>query len=77
MSNNNRGGRNGGGDNSTKSSSRKDSILELAKLVDSQVLVKCTGGRELRGTLRGYDELVNLVLDDCDEFLRGMSSSNQ
>jgi small nuclear ribonucleoprotein (snRNP)-like protein len=21
--------------------------------------------------LRGYDELVNLVLDDCDEFLRG------
>ena len=77
MSNNNRGGRSSGGDNSTKSSSRKDSILELAKLVDSQVLVKCTGGRELRGTLRGYDELVNLVLDDCDEFLRGMSSSNQ
>lgn len=35
------------------------------------VRVKCLGGRELRGSLRGYDELVNLVLDDCDEFLRG------
>ena len=35
--------------------------------------MKCLGGRELRGALRGYDELVNLVLDDCEEFLRGMS----
>ena len=69
----NKGGDNSGGNyNNHKSSSRKDSILELAKLVDSIVLVKCNGGRELRGTLRGYDELVNLVLDDCDEFLRGM-----
>jgi len=32
--------------------------------------VKCLGGRELRGSLRGYDELVNLVLDDCEEFIR-------
>lgn len=39
--------------------------------MDSQVRVKCLGGRELQGTLRGFDELVNLVLDDCDEFLRG------
>ena len=50
---------------------KKDSILELAKLMDATVRVKCLGGRELQGTLRGYDELVNLVLDDCDEFLRG------
>lgn len=50
---------------------RKESILELAKLMDAKVRVKCLGGRELEGTLRGYDDLVNLVLDDCDEFLRG------
>ena len=43
------------------------------QLIDSNVRVKCLGGRELRGALRGYDELVNLVLDDCEEFLRGMS----
>jgi U6 snRNA-associated Sm-like protein LSm7 len=53
---------------------KKNSILELAKLMDAAVRVKCLGGRELQGTLRGYDELVNLVLDDCDEFLRGKST---
>ena len=59
--------------NSARMSSgqRRESILELAKLMDSLVRVKCLGGRELQGILRGYDELVNLVLDDCDEFLRG------
>lgn len=50
---------------------KKESILELAKLMDAAVRVKCVGGRELLGTLKGYDDLVNLVLDDCDEFLRG------
>ena len=45
------------------------------KFVDSQVRVKCLGGRELRGALRGYDELVNLVLDDCEEFIRGKFAS--
>ena len=50
---------------------KKESILELTKMIDAKVRVKCIGGRELVGTLRGYDELVNLVLDDADEFLRG------
>lgn len=50
---------------------KKESILELAKLMDAVVKVKCLGGRELQGTLRGYDDLVNLVLDECDEFIRG------
>ena len=54
-----------------KKSARKESILELAKLMNAKVRVKCLGGRELRGVLKGYDDLVNLVLDDCDEFLRG------
>mmetsp|Transcript_12834 Transcript_12834/g.30480 ORF Transcript_12834/g.30480 Transcript_12834/m.30480 type:complete len:102 (-) Transcript_12834:177-482(-) len=56
---------------------RRESILELAKLMDSIVRVKCLGGRELQGTLRGYDELVNLVLDDCDEFLRDPEDSER
>ncbi|CAJ1948090.1 unnamed protein product [Cylindrotheca closterium] len=59
------------------SGQRRESILELAKLMDSTVRVKCLGGRELQGTLRGYDELVNLVLDDCDEFLRDPEDSER
>jgi U6 snRNA-associated Sm-like protein LSm7 len=51
---------------------KKESILELTKLIDAKVHVKCLGGREIVGTLKGYDELVNLVLDDADEYLRGM-----
>ena len=60
---NNGGGRKGG--------FKRESILELSKWMDAKVRVKCLGGRELEGTLKGYDDLVNLVLDDCDEYLRG------
>ncbi|KAK1943496.1 Sm-like protein LSM7 [Phytophthora citrophthora] len=49
---------------------RKDPILDLAKYIDQEVRVKFHGGREVTGTLKGYDQLVNLVLDDCVEFLR-------
>lgn len=49
---------------------RKESILELAKMMDTVVQVKCLGGRELQGTLKGYDDLVNLVLENCTEFVR-------
>uniref|UniRef100_A0A7S2XU43 Sm domain-containing protein n=1 Tax=Attheya septentrionalis TaxID=420275 RepID=A0A7S2XU43_9STRA len=65
-------GRGGGAGDATK----KESILELAKLMDHTARVKCLGGRELRGTLRGYDELVNLVLDDCEEFIRDPDDLN-
>jgi U6 snRNA-associated Sm-like protein LSm7 len=50
---------------------KKESILELTKMMDSKVRVKCLGGRELEGILRGFDDLVNLVLDDCEEYIRG------
>lgn len=59
---------------STRMSARppkKESNLELAKLMDTFVRVKCIGGRELRGKLRGYDDLVNIVLEESEEFLRG------
>lgn len=45
--------------------------MELAKMMDSTVRVKVLGGREFVGTLRGYDDLVNLVLDDGIEYMRG------
>jgi U6 snRNA-associated Sm-like protein LSm7 len=62
-------GRGGGG--ASAAGAKKESILELQKLLDASVRVKCIGGRELEGTLRGYDDLVNLVLDDCEEYVRG------
>ncbi|KAL7926722.1 hypothetical protein ACQKWADRAFT_281214 [Trichoderma austrokoningii] len=38
--------------------------------MDKAILVKFNGGREVRGTLKGYDALMNLVLDEVEESLR-------
>ena len=37
---------------------------------DHGVRVKLSGGREVTGTLKGYDQLLNLVLDEAIEHLR-------
>ncbi|KAH6992681.1 U6 snRNA-associated Sm-like protein LSm7, partial [Fusarium venenatum] len=38
--------------------------------MDKQITVKFNGGREAKGTLKGYDALMNLVLDDVHEVVR-------
>ncbi len=62
---------------------KKESIIDLTKYIDKAVRVKFSGGREgdncpsqslmntVTGVLKGFDQLVNLVLDDCVEHLRG------
>ncbi|KAI9005065.1 U6 snRNA-associated Sm-like protein LSm7 [Hyaloraphidium curvatum] len=61
-------GRGGGGQRDGPE--KKQSILDLSKYVDKKVRVKFTGGRECIGTLKGYDPLLNLVLDETEEFIR-------
>ena len=39
----------------------------LSRSLNSQVLVKLKGDRELRGRLRGYDQHLNLILDDAED----------
>lgn len=50
--------------------SRKENALDLAKFIDKGVRVKLSGGREVEGLLKGYDQLLNLVLDETNEFVR-------
>jgi len=38
--------------------------------MDKAVMVKFNGGREITGILKGYDQLMNLVLDDVKEVMR-------
>ncbi|KAK1830268.1 U6 snRNA-associated Sm-like protein LSm7 [Podospora conica] len=38
--------------------------------MDQRITVKFNGGREVTGVLKGYDALMNLVLDDVKEALR-------
>mmetsp|Transcript_54709 Transcript_54709/g.111689 ORF Transcript_54709/g.111689 Transcript_54709/m.111689 type:complete len:98 (-) Transcript_54709:231-524(-) len=49
---------------------KKSAVLDLSKHIDQRVRVKFTGGREVEGRLKGFDTLVNLVLDECIEYMR-------
>ncbi|VVC34402.1 Sm-like protein Lsm7,LSM domain, eukaryotic/archaea-type,LSM domain [Cinara cedri] len=49
---------------------KKESIIDLTRYLEQVVRVKFTGGREVSGTLKGFDTLVNLVLDNTIEYLR-------
>ena len=49
---------------------KKESILDLSRFIDKQIRVKFAGGRECSGLLKGYDPLLNIVLDDTIEYLR-------
>ncbi|XP_068711691.1 U6 snRNA-associated Sm-like protein LSm7 [Montipora capricornis] len=49
---------------------KKESIFELSKFLDKTVRVKFQGGREATGVLKGYDALLNIVLDNTTEYLR-------
>lgn len=56
---------------------KKESIMDLSKLVDKFVRVKFQGGRETTGILKGYDQFLNLVLDESVEYLRDSEESNK
>ena len=43
---------------------KKQSVLDMSKYMDKEVRVKFMGGREVVGVLKGYDALLNLVLDE-------------
>ncbi|EGG17734.1 LSM domain-containing protein [Cavenderia fasciculata] len=49
---------------------KKESILDLQKFLGKGISVKFTGGREVQGILKGYDPLVNITLDQCEEYIR-------
>ncbi|KAI0776792.1 U6 snRNA-associated Sm-like protein LSm7 [Trametes elegans] len=46
---------------------KREAILDLAKYANERIRVKFTGGREVTGVLKGYDQLLNLVLDEVQE----------
>ncbi|GAM42706.1 small nuclear ribonucleoprotein [Talaromyces pinophilus] len=67
------GDRHGGGDRDQQEKPKKENILDLTKYMDKEVIVKFNGGREVSGILKGYDQLMNLVLDDVKEKMRDES----
>lgn len=49
--------------------SAADKPIELLqRSLNAIVLIKLKGGREIRGKLRSYDQHMNLVLEEAEEF---------
>lgn len=55
----------------------KISQPELKRFVEKRVSVNVQGGRKVKGTLRGYDIFLNLVLDDAVEMVHPRDASEQ
>ena len=49
------------------SSRRIDDHGALTAMVDSRVCVITNDGRHIVGVLRGYDQVTNVILEDCHE----------
>ena len=60
----------GGAGQQQQEKRKKESILDLTKFLEKSVRVKFAGGREASGILKGFDPLLNLVLDQTIEYLR-------
>lgn len=54
---------------------KKETILDLTRYLDKKIRVKFSGGREVSGMLKGYDPLLNLVLDSTVEHMRDSEDS--
>ena len=67
-----RGGASSGPGSKPTEKPKKENILDLSKYKDKTIKVKFNGGREVEGILKGWDQLMNLVLDECKEVLHGM-----
>jgi U6 snRNA-associated Sm-like protein LSm7 len=44
--------------------------MDFSHLLDRKVLINFVGGRELFGTLKSYDQVSNLIIEDSVEILR-------
>ncbi|KAI8929673.1 hypothetical protein BC831DRAFT_410514 [Entophlyctis helioformis] len=56
---------------------KKENILDLAKYSNKRIIVQYQGGRQVVGTLKGFDPLQNLVLDNTEETLRDINDPSR
>ncbi|EGW32166.1 uncharacterized protein SPAPADRAFT_61256 [Spathaspora passalidarum NRRL Y-27907] len=49
---------------------KREAILDLNKYKHQEIKVKFVGGRQITGVLKGFDQLMNLVLENVKEQLR-------
>ncbi|KAJ2808720.1 U6 snRNP-associated protein Lsm7 [Coemansia guatemalensis] len=67
-----RGAHHGSADNRDhREKKKRDVIFDLNKYNNKLVRAKFIGGREVTGILKGFDQLLNIVLDEAVEIIHG------
>jgi U6 snRNA-associated Sm-like protein LSm7 len=46
--------------------------MDFSGLIDKKIIVHFSGGREIIGTLKGYDQVSNMVMDEVFEIFTGI-----
>ena len=49
---------------------------DLKKYMDKRLSIKLNGNRTITGTLRGFDQFMNLVLDESQEIVSASEQNN-
>eukprot|EP00322_Chrysochromulina_rotalis_P008720 CAMPEP_0115867448 /NCGR_PEP_ID=MMETSP0287-20121206/20773_1 /TAXON_ID=412157 /ORGANISM="Chrysochromulina rotalis, Strain UIO044" /LENGTH=78 /DNA_ID=CAMNT_0003322053 /DNA_START=45 /DNA_END=281 /DNA_ORIENTATION=- len=49
---------------------------DLKKYMDKRLAIKLNGNRTINGTLRGFDQFMNLVLDETMEMVSASEQNN-
>ncbi|KAI3403317.2 FUR1 [Candida oxycetoniae] len=65
-----KGGQQHNNDRPRSEGPKREAILDLNKYKGQEIRVRCVGGRQITGYLKGFDQLMNLVLEDVVEQLR-------
>ncbi len=54
---------------------QRENLIKLQAWVDRDIRVRFSGGRQITGLLKGFDNSNNMIVDDTIEYLRGDSFS--
>jgi len=50
---------------------QRENLIKLQSWVDREIRVRFSGGRQVTGILKGYDNSNNMIVDDTIEYIRG------
>ncbi|MCQ2821563.1 MAG: hypothetical protein MJ252_30260, partial [archaeon] len=55
-----------------KKSNSKESLFDFSEYLNKEVSVSLYGGRNIKGIIKSYDQLSNLIMDDVEEHINDL-----
>lgn len=56
---------------------KKETIMDFTNYLSKKIVVIFSGGREIIGVLKGFDQVSNLVMDDVEEIIKDSDDSTK